>query len=410
MLFRKEVIEKQSARYLGDVLLYSPPSFWGILSLIAIIMLGIVSFAVFGEYARKERVVGVLMPSEGLVRITPPQQGSFEEVYVNTGETIEAGSPLFKIKNKTTLDSGVYLTATLLLKMESERLNLKNIQANIPERYKLQKNRLKTRKKELLGEAERYNVQTSLHDRLVELEKQRFESIQKLFTQEASSKSEVSVAESNYLQTKQNLNNLRNTHAKILAEIKDINAQLSLLPVQQSNDENEIKRRVNELEQNIARTDASDNVVIRAPIAGTIASLIARKGQQALPRKTAVSILPKGGKLQAELYVPTRAIAFVKKGQSVRLRYDAFPYQKFGIYNGVISEISKTVIQGTDLVIIPEFIEPFFLVIVDIDEQTINAFDDSIPLQAGISLSADIILEDRKLWEWAFEPLIKVLG
>ncbi len=139
------------------------------------------------------------------------------------------------------------------------------------------------------------------------------------------------------------------------------------------------------------------------------ATVTARKGQQASPLKTAVSILPSGGTLQAQLYVPTRAIAFLDEGQTVRLRYDAFPYQKFGIYRGVISEISKTVLSTADLMIAHETTEPFFLVTVDIAEQAIFAYGKDIPLQVGMSLSADIILEERKLWEWMFEPLIGVL-
>ena len=43
-----------------------------------------------------------------------------------------------------------------------------------------------------------------------------------------------------------------------------------------------------------------------------------------------MTLTPRGGALRAELYVPSRAIGFVKSGQRVRLLYDAFPYQKFG--------------------------------------------------------------------------------
>ena len=50
----------------------------------------------------------------------------------------------------------------------------------------------------------------------------------------------------------------------------------------------------------------------------------------------------------------------------------------------------------------------FFLVVVAIEQQSINAYNKTIPLQPGMSLSADIILEKRKLWEWFFEPLIGV--
>ena len=194
-----------------------------------------------------------------------------------------------------------------------------------------------------------------------------------------------------------------------MADGKDLKAQLAMLPVEQSQAERDVKNRLSNLEQDILRTDAGGSSIIRAPIDGSIATVTARKGQKASPQRTAMAILPKGGRLQAELLVPTRAIGFVKTGQPVRLLYDAFPYQKFGFYDGTITEVSKTVVSGNDLEIVRQLPEPVFLVTVDLDEQSIEALGQDVPLQAGMSLSADLILEGRKIWEWAFEPLLRAL-
>jgi len=105
-LFRKEVMDKQSQRHLGDVFLSTPLSFWAITGLITLIMAGLIVVAVFGEYARKERVVGVLVPSKGLVQIIPQQSGVFETVFVQSGDSIERGAPLLKIKNDVALSDG----------------------------------------------------------------------------------------------------------------------------------------------------------------------------------------------------------------------------------------------------------------------------------------------------------------
>ena len=97
---------------------------------------------------------------------------------------------------------------------------------------------------------------------------------------------------------------------------------------------------------------------------------------------------------------------FLKKGQKVRLLYDAFPYQKFGFFNGEIREVSRTVIPGDELENASDIGEAVFLVRVAIEKQSILAAGESIALQSGMSLSADLILEDRKIWEWAFDPLL----
>jgi len=404
-LFRKEVMDKQSQRHLGDVFLSTPLSFWAITGLITLIMAGLIVVAIFGEYARKERVVGVLVPSKCLVQIIPQQSGVFETVFVQSGDNIERGAPLLKIKDDTALSDGNSISEALLLEMDTEKANLVSQLRAVPSQYKLTKARFETQKVELVAEAERALMQTQIQARSVELEKGILERLQKLFKDEAASTLEVTSQESRYLSAQQSLNALKNNRLKLLASIKDINAQIALLPHQQQKEESEIRNRISVLEQNMIRTDSKGSFVIRSPIKGRITTVTARVGQAA-SAKPVLAILPEGGELQVELFVPTRAAGFVRKGQSVRLLYDAFPYQKFGFFEGQITRVSKSVVNTANVTNAPQIAEPVFLVTVVVDKQFINARGEQFPLQAGMTLSADLILEDRKIWEWAFEPLL----
>ena len=62
-----------------------------------------------------------------------------------------------------------------------------------------------------------------------------------------------------------------------------------------------------------------------------------------------LEILPADSPLQAELFIPARAIGFVEVGQDVRLLFDAFPYQRFGTYHGKIVKVSQTVLLDSDV-------------------------------------------------------------
>ena len=62
-----------------------------------------------------------------------------------------------------------------------------------------------------------------------------------------------------------------------------------------------------------------------------------------------MNIVPAGEKLEAQLFGPSRAIGFIRAGQRVLLRYEAFPYQKFGQYEGVVAEVSRTAINPAEL-------------------------------------------------------------
>lgn len=404
-LFRKEVIEKQSQRHLGDVFLSTPLSFWAITGLIAFIMFGLVLVALFGEYARKERVVGVIVPSKGLVQIIPQQTGVFAEIFVDVGDIVDRGTQLIKINNDTALASGNSIYEALLAEMGIEKANLVSQLQAVPSQYKLTKARLKAQKAEFAAEAERVLAQIQIQTRTVELEEDLLKLMQKLFKDEVASMLEVSAQERSYLATRQALSNQENNRLKVLAQVGDIESRVVMLDLEQAAQENKIKNQISALEQSIIRTDSQSSLIIRSPVKGYVTTIIARKGQ-ATNAKTVMSILPEGGELLVELFVPTRAAGFVKVGQPVRLLYDAFPYQKFGFFNGRVEQVTKTVVNTANFTNAPQLAEPVFLVTVSLDQQFINTMGEKFPLQAGMSLSADLVLEDRKIWEWAFGQLL----
>jgi len=109
--------------------------------------------------------------------------------------------------------------------------------------------------------------------------------------------------------------------------------------------------------------------------------------------------------------VPSRAIGFVTQGQTVRIRFDAFPYQRFGIYEGQVAVISKHVLLPQELPIpFADLKEPVYRITVNLKKQYVMAYGKQFPLQAGMSLDADIILEKQTLFRWILDPLISLKG
>jgi len=405
-LFRKEVIEKQGQKLFGDVVLSSPIAHKAVVALLAVIISGLLTFSVVGNYARKERVVGYLTPDQGLIRIMPRQAGLIETSFVEVGETVTKDQPLFSIKIDTTSGSGVAVAGQLLGQLEAEKAELINRRNLIPQQYVLTKSRLRAQTNAAIDEAERLGERISLQEKTVANEKIVFEKFSQLIAQEAASALEASSQENRLLQATQSLALLRNERQRLLDQAGDFEAQFRLLPITEQQDISDITSRLSALEQRMTQTEGQERYIITAPIAGRVASLTAREGQMATGQAALATLLPEGGQLEAQLLVPSRAAGFVDEGQSVRLLYDAFPYQKFGFHSGVVSDVSRTVISPTDLPIAPAAQEPVFIITVGLDRQDVDANNQLYNLQSGMTLSADIILEDRKIWEWVLEPIL----
>jgi membrane fusion protein len=125
--------------------------------------------------------------------------------------------------------------------------------------------------------------------------------------------------------------------------------------------------------------------------------------------------------LEVDLYAPSRTAGFVARGQNVLIRYEAFPYQKFGLQKGIVIDISATPFAPNEL---PQNLastilanaqknafggnggEALYRIRVHPEKQTIQAYGRSEYLKPGMTLEADIRQDSRKIWEWIAEPLL----
>jgi membrane fusion protein len=128
------------------------------------------------------------------------------------------------------------------------------------------------------------------------------------------------------------------------------------------------------------------------------------------------SLLPADAKLQAHLFAPSSAVGFVRANQVVQLRYQAFPYQKFGHQAGEVAQVSRSPLQTAELAGLPMPAavsasgEPLYRITVTLDRQSVAAYGQAQALSPGMQLEADVLLDRRRLIEWLFEPVLGIAG
>ena len=194
-------------------------------------------------------------------------------------------------------------------------------------------------------------------------------------------------------------------------ELTNNQYSLSQLPIVTAGKIQLLRNELSTIEQRIAEINGRRAFVIRAPMAGRVTALQASVGKVAEPNQLQLEIVPSSSTLRAELFVPSRAIGFVREGQRVSIRYAAFPYENFGRYAGTIVEISKNILTSSDSPSAPiELKQPAYRVTATLDRQDIDAYGKRMPLQAGMLLEADIVLDRRSLMKWVLDPLLSVRG
>lgn len=113
------------------------------------------------------------------------------------------------------------------------------------------------------------------------------------------------------------------------------------------------------------------------------------------------------GQLLARFVVPARAMGFVSPGDTLLLRFHAFPYQKFGLHAGTVTAVDDSAMSANTLAELgmAPVRGAFFRVDVTIKDGVIRSQGKSLPLRGGMTAETDLKLDSRLLIEWLFEPL-----
>jgi membrane fusion protein len=220
---------------------------------------------------------------------------------------------------------------------------------------------------------------------------------------------EVDARRLTVLTAEQELAGQRRLQATIERDIADINARLASIPLEIEAARSEAQTAQATLQQRRVESEARRLVFVTAPIGGRIAALPVATGQPVAAGGVITVILPTGGRLEAELLAPSRAIGFIKPGQEVALNLQAFPYQRFGTVPGTIRSVSSTVLSPTEVGFAGlNLQEPVFRIRVTMSREAMQAYGQEIPMQPGMLVSAEIVFDRRSLLRWLFDPIYAV--
>lgn len=404
-----------------QALLHQKRHLWGNLPHGRLISLGLCSFfiilvtAVAGvyisinDYQRKETVSGHLIFREGVTLVSSGSGGRISKLSVKADDWINAGDQLFILMLDERFDGNEFYNEALMLNLsERETTILHQIELeneafqNTQRQNAHHQQRLLSRLRALEALIETASIQADI--KLTAYERVRSISSQNI------SLLEVENAYEAYLQQQSNLQDLSLRKTVIQEEIQELEERRELNISETNQNKTRLEQELAALrEQQIRTAYLADNVIV-SPVAGQVSATIHQQGDSVAAGETVLVISPEIDTLEAELFIPSSAIGFLRTGQDVNLSYEAYPYQKFGMQRGYVRSISRQVMLPEELPSDISTNEPVFEVRVCLSKQTVKAFGEELNLRSGMLLEASIIIESRSLLQWLLEPLYSVVG
>ena len=411
-LFRREVFDSNHQAWLGSVQLTRPVPLWAATGFALAVAVIVFSFLWTGEYARKARVTGFLAPDRGVIRLVAPQAATIVESHAREGQKVRQGDTLFVLAvGQSSLSGDTQAAVETSLATRQQSLRGSSAQQSELEVARLAAldRRIDAMQRELGPLADEQALQRQRQ----QLAEEALTQYKAFRAENYVSDAQVRTKSEELFGVKAQLIALERQRAAHLREITALQAERRELPLRARAAQGEIDRDLALVAQQSAENAARQRIVVRAPQDGTVSAVVAEAGQSVAAAGAMASLIPADTRLQAQLFAPSSAIGFVRPDQTVMLRYQAFPYQKFGHQSGQVVLVSKAPLQPSELAGMPlaggvASGEPLYRITVRLDKQDVAAYGSTQALAPGMQLDADVVLDRRRLIEWIFEPVLGI--
>lgn len=413
-----ENTEKLNNRLLNE----DGAEFWSVLSTsqkwgsrIIWTLVGISSFGIiYVSIASIDETIqstGKLEPRGTTIDVKVPMGGVIKRILVEEGELVRKDQSLLKLDTtaaKSKLEAlnrvkDQIKADSLLSKIQlGEKIDIENLTDNQIIKLNSLKNEYESRINASRNTVEQTKFQKESLVEKINSQKEVLEIREKILLELKEVTEVGGLSRIKFAKEKQEVIQLRGQLLSSQAELKRLNAQLSesenrlintiaASKIDFSTKIEENNKQVAQLQNQINETKLTlDYQEIKSPLDGLIFDLQpAAPGFVVNSDSPILKIVPIDD-LVARVFVSNRDIAFLKKGQLVKIRLDAYPYNEFGELNGEIESIGSDVLEPNE-----DYQFFRFPITVNLKESFLLHKGKELPLITGMSLSANIILRQR---------------
>ncbi|RZI42823.1 HlyD family efflux transporter periplasmic adaptor subunit [Herbaspirillum sp. HC18] len=151
--------------------------------------------------------------------------------------------------------------------------------------------------------------------------------------------------------------------------------------------------------------DKDNFLLILAPVDGVITDVTSTQpGDKIQANSPLGGIAPKDARPILKIEIAENDRAFLKEGQGVKMKFNAFPYQRYGVINGTLEHISP----ATKLS--PQSKQPVYEGRVALEKNYYQIGETKYPLRYGMTATAEVVVRERRVIDMALDPFRQIGG
>lgn len=414
-LYRTEAIEYKRHHWRGKALLLAGLPAWLIVLLSTLFLIALIVAVIFCKFTQRIDVKGEVITLPHSINVFSPQQGFIIKQYVKIGDLVKKNQPLYEIDVSRNTSSGNVSAAqveSINEKIYNSEEIIKKLAHNKKQTLNALNEQLKTSTDSLKVTIRMLqNTQAGLkkmHDNLA--------SYDKYLSDGLITKDQYNYQHSLYFQQQSAYQSLVSQKMQLESQITQLNSDKVTKAADFDNQISSQYNQTNDYKNQLIESNANGNLIVKATADGRIESLSATQGQTVDNGSSLAQIKPIGNvEYYLILWLPNNSIPYLKIGDSINIRYDAFPADKFGQFPGEIISISSMPASRQEM---SEYTNvnngstqqelALYKAIVKIKDKEFSYKGKTLSLSNGLKAQAVVFLEERPLYMWMFTPIYKI--
>lgn len=413
-LFRQEAIDHRRSYWKGKVILFKGVSPLIISACCIAFLTIIILMLCFFKFTQRIDVTGEVITLPHPLNISSPQAGSISQQLVQVGDMVEKGTVLFELDVSRNTNAGNVSDASLVI-IEEKITNAEDII-----------NKLKANKQDFIAtthrQIQRYEYSLEENEGLLVTAKDGLSKMEQSLKNYKDYLSRGLINKDQYNNQHSLFVQQQNAFQTFAAQKMQIELQLtqarSDLTVKSAEMDNQITAQHNQLsdyQTQLLEYSANGKILIKSTIDGRVESVAVTHGQMVDSGSSLAQIKQLDGiNYYLLLWLPDNSLPYVKIGDTVNIRYDAFPSEKFGQFSGKIMSISSIPATRREL---SDYNNSqannnppptLYKAIINIKEKEFIYKNKKLMLSNGLKASSVVFMEERPLYQWLFSPVYKV--
>lgn len=406
-LFREEAILSLRETRDGEIP-YSLPLSWSAINY-CLVAIFIIFFLIltFTKISQKESVSGLIRPQVGEFKIQPTNKGIVKELHVSEGQMVRKGQILATISPNLSIQEDSESDLQIMKGIKNQIQSAHKQIAMLDSEYEAKQKKIEIQISSIKEKLKISKVRESYGIAQRDIYKDKYSSYISA-KKNIVSKSELQQLESDILDIEKDVLEEASAQSDLKYLLFELDYEAKNMPISKYKERKAINSELSRLRLEEAKYKGSKSYTLNSPIDGSVTFLQSFAGESVDITHPIMTIAPVTTTLEVIVFIPPKAIGFVKEGQEVRMLLDAYPYQRYGAIKGKLKSISKSILAAADINFPILLNSPMYMGVISIEQKN-DDFTKDKALKAGMTLTADISYGQSSALAWLIGPLTSTL-